>query len=206
MFDRSRQNRENPNEIETLRIFGNLVAPVVDIADFLDDLDECYKSIGAALHTLEEWRYYERYAYLPAMTLSRAMDGNWRYLYDGELLLGRASFNSPGFWDFLGKLNILEVIRIGINDRWTRKKEAQLLPYEQRRLELENNILESRAIAERISVLRQAGIREEAIREVINNLVIKPLDKIERYQDHGIITDSTLVSLGENGESSNSER
>ena len=60
-----------------------------------------------------------------------------------ELVLDGVSLSSPGAWDFLGKLNPLDVIRQYLTDRHERRKDKEYREaHENRKLYLENKLLE----------------------------------------------------------------
>ncbi|HEY6551228.1 MAG TPA: hypothetical protein VIY71_08535 [Solirubrobacterales bacterium] len=71
---------------------------------------------------------------------------------------------SPGFWEFVGALNPLEVLRKYLNDHHERKKDREYRQAaEHRHLEIENALRELDVI-ERIAALeREYGIDPDAL-------------------------------------------
>lgn len=211
MGELPRQQRKSSVGIQAfLRINGNLEAPVVEISEFLSKLDACYASIssfifdgsdeifgrfGRRIRSRDLDYLIDRYGIIEVSLLLSSQDRMPNY--SGVLTLHTASFNSPGFWEFAGSLNVFEVIRNGINDRWNRKKEAKLLPYEERRKFLENNILETEAISARVRVLRDIGLSDEEIRILVNRQITQQLDEIEKYQTIGVIENASISGRSE---------
>lgn len=61
-----------------------------------------------------------------------------------------ANISSPGFWEFLAKLNPLEIIRLFLNDRHERRKDRQYREgMEEENLYLQNELLRNKIIRER---------------------------------------------------------
>lgn len=106
-----------------------------------------------------------------------------------QLVLSSVRLSSPGSWDFLGALNPLEVLRKAINDRHERRKDEEYREStEKRRLELENQILETELISKRITVARELGATKRDLAPLLNELVYKPILQLDRSQDRGVIT------------------
>jgi hypothetical protein len=75
-----------------------------------------------------------------------------------QLVLYAVSLASPGFCEFLGTLNPLEVLPKYLSDRHERRKDREYRESaERRRLELENLSLESRVLSERIRIAKEIG-------------------------------------------------
>ena len=105
-----------------------------------------------------------------------------------QLVLSAVNLASPGFWEFLGTLNPLEVLRKYLNDRHERRKDHDYRESaERRRLELENLSLESRVLSERIRIAKEIGATDRDLAPLLNELVYKPLALLDRYQDKNVI-------------------
>jgi hypothetical protein len=105
-----------------------------------------------------------------------------------QLVLSAVSLASPGFWEFLGTLNPLEVLRKYLSDRHERRKDRDYRESaERRRLELENLSLESRVLSERIRMAKEIGATDRDLAPLLNELIYKPLVLLDRYQDKGVI-------------------
>jgi hypothetical protein len=110
-----------------------------------------------------------------------------------RLILNYVRLQSPGLWEFLGTLNPLEVLRNFISDRHERRKDTQYRESaERRRLELENSILESRAIRERVRAARALGATDRDLAPLINRLVIGPIIALEAYKDQEVISGAEI--------------
>lgn len=105
-----------------------------------------------------------------------------------QLILAGVRLSSPGSWDFLGNLNPLEVIRQYLNDRHERRKDREYRESaEKRRMILENLKLENEVISERVKVAKDLGATDRDLAPLLNELVYRPLMKLDRYQDKGVI-------------------
>jgi len=106
-----------------------------------------------------------------------------------QLALSAVKLSSPGLWEFLGTLSPLEVLRKAINDRHERRKDGEYRESaEKRRLELENQILETELISKRIAVARELGATKRDLAPLLNELVYRPILQLDRSQDQGVIT------------------
>jgi hypothetical protein len=106
-----------------------------------------------------------------------------------QLTLSAVQLSSPGFWEFLGTLNPLEVIRKYIGDRHERRKDREYRESaETRRLELENLSLETKVIADRVSLAKELGTTNRDLAPLLNELIYRPLTNLDRFQDRGAIT------------------
>ena len=106
-----------------------------------------------------------------------------------ELVLQRVQLASPGFWEFLGSLLPLEVLRKYLNDRHSRRQDREYRePAERRRLELENLIRENEFLQGRIALARELGITNAELTPMLNNLVYAPLERLDALAAKGMIT------------------
>ena len=105
-----------------------------------------------------------------------------------ELIVARIELSSPGFWEFLGSLSPLEVLRRYLDDRHRRRQDREYRePEERRRLELENLVLENQVIRERISLARELGLGTESLTPLMNRFLYEPLRGLDLLQDRGVI-------------------
>ncbi len=120
-------------------------------------------------------------------------------LPDEQLVLIRVQISSPGFWEFLGKLNPLEVIRQWMCDAHERRKDREYREVaEQEHLTLENQLLQNRVIHERIQILRELGTTDADIAPLLNQLIYEPLRRTEAHQDKGIFFNAGIKRFPEN--------
>jgi hypothetical protein len=114
------------------------------------------------------------------------------------LILKSVRLESPGFWEFFGKLNPLEVIRQFINDMHERRKDrAYREAAEERKLYLKNLALENQVLKARIAIVRSLGATDSDLTPLLNNLVIDPLNRLAAHQNLGLIT-TARISRPEN--------
>lgn len=101
---------------------------------------------------------------------------------------------SPGSWEFLGKLNPLEVLRQYLNDRHERRKDREYRELaEERRLLLENLSLENKVVSERVKIAKELGATDHDLAPLLNTLVYRPLMALDRHQDHDVISIAEIV-------------
>lgn len=95
--------------------------------------------------------------------------------------MARASFTSPGFWEFLGNLNPLKIICDYLQQRHERLKDRQYRNRaEEEKLALENAILRNQVVKERVDLLRQVGVPNEEVQLILTNYLASPLEKLGR--------------------------
>jgi hypothetical protein len=113
-----------------------------------------------------------------------------------QLVLARVRLQSPGFWDFIGVGKSLEVIRRYINDRHERRKDRKYREgAEARKLELENLKLETEILGNRIKLVKDLGATEHDLAPLLNELLYRPLERLDRHQDRGIIKNAEVPKL-----------
>src|SRR5262249_7774964 len=96
--------------------------------------------------------------------------------------------HSPGFCDFVGKLNPLEVIRVAVNDAHERRKDREYKePAEKRKLELENALLESQVLKQRVELAKSMGATDEQLRLLLESFVYRPLLKVSVKTEDALI-------------------
>ena len=115
-----------------------------------------------------------------------------------SLVLSSVRLESPGSWKFLGISDSLEVVRKYLNDRHERRKDRE---YREATAEekgrLENELLRTKVLSEKIKVAKQLGATEEDLAPVLGQLLYDPLDELAVFQDRGIITDVKLAGPDE---------
>jgi hypothetical protein len=191
-----------------LRVHGQGDVEVELVAAFLGDIKHAYDSVLLFDTTIDGMRRAARDFPFPWYPF--ALDFGWPSGRRGvrrtrdwpptaeevasfvpraeQLVLSAVSLASPGFWEFLGTLNPLEVLRKYLNDRHERRKDHDYRESaERRRLELENLNLESRVLSERIRIAREIGATDRDLAPLLNELIYKPLALLDRYQDKNVI-------------------
>lgn len=109
-------------------------------------------------------------------------------LNEDKLILNKVNFQSPGFWEFLGSVNPLQQIREYIKDRHERNKDRKWRDnQEEKKVNLENQLLENKIIHERINILKSLNYSNEEIKIFINETFTQPLAELNKFQDNNTI-------------------
>jgi hypothetical protein len=202
-----------PRENAILRVHTNGPIAVAEIRGFLGTFEHAYNSLLYFDYTLDAAERVARQSHFPLSSYiwfapfpfrrTPAPFVGWpptaqqvasAILPRDRLVLNAAEMKSPGYWDFLGKLNPLEVTRQYLQDRHERRKDREYREAaEKRRLDLENTLLENKVIKERIEIAKNLGATEEDLAPLLNELVIKPVRELDRYQDRGAIETGEIV-------------
>jgi hypothetical protein len=115
---------------------------------------------------------------------------------DSQLVLASVRLASPGLWDFLGKLNPLEVLRQYLNDRHERRKDHNYRESaEERRLQLENLDRENQVIAGRIKIAKELGATDQDLAPILEALIHRPLMALDKHQDRNVIEGAEIMEL-----------
>ena len=203
-----------PQEWGKIRIHGHGEIELALIEEYLADLKHAYDSLIAfesVMYGLERVSREFPFPFFPAGMMlvwplgpRRAV----RYVrgwppttdevsslvpHSEQLVLSAVQLSSPGFWEFLGKINPLEVIRLYLNDRHERRKDRVYRESaEERRLRLENLKLENEVIASRVKIAKELGATDRDLAPLLNELVNKPLLALDRHQDKGVIENAEI--------------
>jgi hypothetical protein len=206
-----------PEEQGRLKVYGRGDVEVGEIVRYLADLKFAYESIVVFEAITDSIQRAERefpfrlypFGYALGWSLARTRAGrptrDWPpspeeitllVPMSEQLVLLATRLESPGFWEFLGNLNPLEVLRKYLNDRHERRKDREYRqPAEARRLYLENMLLESKVIGERIRVLREAGATNRDLAPLLNGLLHAPLRKLDSHLDNNVIEHAEVKVL-----------
>lgn len=180
-----------------LRIYGDGDAYVGDVSGFLRDLEYAYNSAYVFDSILEEAEELYRTGNSPGLPIRNLLWMAWwpptpekvaaMVPEADRLRLIGVELHSPGFWDFLGKFNPLEVLRQYLNDRHERQKDRQYRSSaEAEKLELEN-------FKEKIDILKQLGATDKDLALLKEQLLKKSLRQLNPYQDQGLILEGEIV-------------
>ena len=195
----------------TLRIKADNLGTVSEVRNFLSDIENAYNGLYTFDFIVEVLSYeYERrrdtrlklgprfddlYYYfgffetIPNLIELHSRVDVQKIMLPGErLILSKINIQSPGFWEFLGNLNPLQQIREFLKDHHERKKDKKYRNAQEKRkgeldiLERENNL-----INQRIDTLKRLGYSDLEIRQLLNTLVMEPLQKLAMHQNTGLI-------------------
>lgn len=197
-----------------IRINGHGEVEVELVAAYLIDLRHAYNSILVFETTLDGFQrayrdspypFYVGNLAPPLLRRGSRFTREWPASaeevaalvpHSEQLVLASVRLESPGFWEFIGKLNPLEVIRKYLNDRHERRKDREYRESaEARKLNLENLKLENTVIRERLAMARKFGATERDLAPLLNELVFRPLGVLDRHQDKGVIENVELPRL-----------
>lgn len=168
-----------------------------DVSGFLRDLEYAYNSAYVFDSILEEAEELYRTGNSPGLPIRNLLWMAWwpptpekvaaMVPEADRLRLIGVELHSPGAWDFLGKLNPLETIRLYLNDRHERQKDREYRSRaEAEKLELEN-------FKEKIDVLKQLGATDKDLALLKEQLLAKSLRQLNSYQDQGLILEGEIV-------------
>ena len=182
-----------PQEKGKLRVYGHGAIEVELIAAYLSDITHAYDSLLVFESVISSLKRASREFPFPWYPLGMYI--GWplgprravRYVRDWpptaeeisslvlrseQIVLSSVQLSSPGFWEFLGKLNALEVIRQYLNDRHERRKDREYRESaERRRLTLENLSLQNRVLSERLRLAKELGASDQDLAPLLNELV-----------------------------------
>jgi hypothetical protein len=204
--------QDSPGYLVGLRVYAIGDIAVKDIVSFLDSFNNAY---SGALLLFEHWGVLQVTEQIDEDTgrprptrdtnLQRYLETQFRFITPEVWLRGQVALHervilravrleSPGWWEFLGKLNPLEVLRQYLNDRHERAKDLDYRnELERERLRLETQILENRVIRERIEIAREVGVTDKDLRRAVNALLVDPLLRLGKCQDRGVISTAENV-------------
>jgi hypothetical protein len=195
-----------------LRIDGRGGARTSDLRDLLDAIDAAYQAVSrvavAAERMAETVAWAERYGppfrYWPAIWIGQSsMPG--AIATSDPLVVSRVELSSPGFWEFFGSLNPLEVLRKYLNDRHERRKddeyrsdaERQRLELENERIAIDNAVRAIKAVGRLYNLEREHGpalYESEAWRRTLGAELREPFERLADFDRRGLIDGTTAQS------------
>ncbi len=114
---------------------------------------------------------------------------------EDRLKLRGVELNTPGFWDFIGKLNPLEVLRQYLNERYEQRKARH---YQERaeatKLELEKELLKIQVVQQKLQLLQDMGASDRDLSLLRDQLLYRPLQGLNSSQDQGLIIEAEIVN------------
>jgi hypothetical protein len=189
-----------------LRIYGNGEVLVEDICQYLSALEQAYNSLYVFDSLAQQAREIAEFygGQRPIIPLRNLLWGSWwppnpekvagMVPDEDRLKLRGVELNSPGFWDFFGKLNPLEVLRQYLNDRHERRKDREYREAaEARKLELENAQKEIQVYKEVHDLLKDMGATPQDLDLLRGQLLDRPLQRLNPYQNQKLITTADII-------------
>jgi len=165
-----------------LRIGSHGDIPLADARQFLLALEHAYNCLVIFQAATQPSSVAERWIPGPdfGIDISESM-----VLPSNRLVLSVVKVASPGFWEFLGSMNPLEILRKYLQDRHERGKDLKYRNDQERRAK-ELEILQKQL--DLIEKLKQSGAPEHVVAALFNQLVERPLSALGALQDRGVIT------------------
>jgi len=206
--------RSSEDDRYLLALKGLRGGSVAEISAFLEDVERSYNSLYAFNFLADVLRYRYRYSryydderFLRSKEYARDFfryEFQMPYLLYGfdvsirpeyRLRLNRVEILSPGFWEFIGGLNPLQQLREYLKDRHERRKDRDYREAaEKERMQLENELLQKQLMEKdtsilknQLDVMRQCGVSEVELRQLVWSRVGAPLAELGRHQDTGLI-------------------
>ena len=190
-----------PNEFSTtgsrgiLRVEGPRLGQVGEVVNLLEDLEHAYNNLYVFESLVASVQKPSSFFEVSKFRLVAKSKVSGFVLPVDKLTLHRIEFRSPGFWEFLGSLNPLEVLRKWAADRHERRKDRQYRErLEAEKMRYENEKLKLEVVRDHIELLRNAGVPEEKIREALAQYVVEPLTRLERHQEAGLLGGAEILS------------
>jgi hypothetical protein len=178
----------------TLRVGSHGHVPLAEFRSLLSMLENAYNGLTffesmdgpAMLRYLSAWEHQTLHSSRSRLSL--------RVPLQEQLVIGSVRLSSPGFLEFLGSLNPLECIRRYLQDRHERGKDERYRESaENIHLDLENQLLANKIITERLVIARSVGLTDAEMAPMIQELFVRPLRKLEKHQQTGMITSVEII-------------
>ena len=188
-----------------LRLHGNGEVLVEDVYKYLNALEYAYNCAYVLESITQQAEEIARQYETPPIPLRNLLWGNWwpptpekvagLVPSEDKLKLRGVELNSPGFWDFMGTLNPMEVVRQSVCDHHERRKDREYRePAEARKLELENELLAIEVFEKKLQILKEIGATPQDLSLLKDQLLKKPLQGLNPSQDQGLIVDAQIVN------------
>lgn len=185
------KNTDSRQEECRIRIFGKVLGSTQDIISLWESIEKNYINIMACNRLIEDFASRDDGLRMPyPLVTSRIklklynktfMDYYEKYdiidiiSSDEYPIITKINFNSPGFWEVIGKWNIFEQLRKYIQERHLRnrdKKYAWDLDRKKQMVEIEsqqlsNDLLKLDITQKMIIQLKQIGLSDIEIRHVV---------------------------------------
>ena len=194
-----------PEEQGRLIILAKRGGSIAEITSFLTDLEGAYIALYSFHRLWLSERLLDR---LPSrlwleLGYPHAVFGHTGYTPitsdlippAARITLDRVKIESPGSWEFVASLNLLQQIREYLNDRHKRRQDREYREQSERtRLELENEMIRRQIeekdlsiLRDRIAILRDVGYDDDDIRRIVWMSVGNSLSRLGQHQDSNLI-------------------
>jgi len=187
-----------------LRINTKKLGDIRDIIQYLQVLEKAYNHLYAfefiisdvkrRHKKLNESSYSLKGTNKPVRTIPIIRKPEEVVLPDDRIQITSIVIKSPGFWEFLGNINPMEVIRKYLCDRHERKKDNDYRNKQKKeRGRLENEKLRTQIVQKKVKILQDAGVPEERIRKALLEHVIKPLGELDTIQNMSLVASAEII-------------
>jgi hypothetical protein len=177
-------------EKAVLHIEGEGGLPVSEVRQFLSVIEHAYNSL-LIFEAATEPASTSRTGGVPIWTPESKFSleqSTTLVLPSDRLVLQRVELASPGFWEFMGALNPMEVMRKYLQDRHERQKDrAYRAALEAEKLRVQILLEETEVIGKRLKIAKEVGAPEHIMASLLNELVYRPLEGIATLHDKGLI-------------------
>ena len=180
------------DDVTLMRVYAEGAFDVELAAEFLNRMSRAYKSLlfldnFVSISKNGHLSTYKPHPLSPSLITE---NGNLNiFIEDDRLKITEVEFHSPGFWEFLGKLNPLEVLRQYLNDRHERGKDKEYRnSNEALKMDIERRILELDYIQKVIETAKMSGHSDEDIRMLIQEHALIPLLRLDSLSELGLAT------------------
>lgn len=189
-----------------LRIYANGEILVESVRAYLAAVEYTYNSAYVFDHIVEQAQEtFQRSDSRIAMPLSTMLWNSLLPLTEEKvaalipnadrLKLKGVVLQSPGFWELLGALSPLEFLRNIINDRHEQQKDKDYRNQsEAERLSLENELLKTKLINEKIDVLKNAGATPYELQILREQILGVPARALASIQEKNQISSAEIVN------------
>lgn len=183
-----------------LRVYAHGEVLVNDVRLLLSAVENAYNCCYILFHLIEEVSSENFSSAINAVTEELFMSNTTPLLSAGfvpqgqRLTIKGVILQSPGFWDFVGNLNPLQILLTYLNERHERQKDHDYRnAAESHKLELENRLLETKLISQQIDILQQLGATPYEIDILKSQLLAQPLRALGNSQDKRLLSEAGLV-------------
>lgn len=188
-----------------LNIKSNGGVPVIDIANLLLEINELYVKYCSIEEMIERDILSNKSERERGITIVDTI--KYESQYRDELILKSVELHSPGFLEFLGQLNPLNFILELINGIHNRKKDIQYRnTAEEEKLKLENLLLQNKVIAERMQIMKQAGVDKETRQKIVIESLMPNIQKINNLNNCNVIGEATVIVTNKSDNNTNYPR
>ena len=176
------------DKLAQLRLDAPRSGTVGETAEYLQTLEICYRHLYIFNEWIDDLVEGELTPWHPSFAAWYSPQPHTLTTIQTPLRISAVQLQSPGFWEFVGSLNPMEVLRKYLGDRHERRKDREWRePLEAEKLRLENERLRTQVVSDRVELLQKVGVPKALIRQAVASHVTQPLATLDPFQDSGLI-------------------